>query len=144
MGELRPHKIVTGCLVFNGKEEFILVTEKDTKKLNLPSGGLEHETLSAGAERENKEEDGLRVKLDFIVGFYHNHNRKGKNVLKVIYAGHPVGGKLDNHMGAAYYSRWQLSKIPDRKLHDPLMIRWAVSDYFKGIEYPLEAIRECS
>jgi len=144
MGELRPHKLVTGCLVLNKNEEFILITEADTGKLNFPSGGLENETIAFGAKRENKEEAGLRVTLDSIVGFYHNHNRKGKNVLKVIYVAYPAGGKLDDYMEACYYSRGQLSRIPDRKLHDPRAIRWAVRDYFKGIKYPLETIREYS
>jgi ADP-ribose pyrophosphatase YjhB (NUDIX family) len=136
------HKVVVGCLVLNKAEEFILVKE-DNGKLNFPCGGLEDELMPNGAKRETKEETGLRVALDFLIGIYHNPNRNGKNVVKVIYAAHPVGGKLDDHMDAHYVSRREFSRIPNRKLRD-IAVRMAVNDYFKGKEYSINVIQKYS
>jgi ADP-ribose pyrophosphatase YjhB (NUDIX family) len=142
MGALREHKIVTGCLVLNKDEEFLLVVEQNGK-INLPCGGLEEELISAGAKREVREETGLVVALDFIVGIYHNPNRNDKNVVKIIYAAHPVGGKLNRHMEARYYSLGQFRRIPNKKLRD-MAVRMAVNDYFKGKEYKADVFRKYS
>jgi ADP-ribose pyrophosphatase YjhB (NUDIX family) len=139
---MREHKVVVGCLVLNKAEEFILVKE-DNGKLNFPCGGLEDELMPNGAKRETTEETGLRVALDFLIGIYHNPNRNGKNVVKAIYAAHVVGGKINDHMNAEYYSRREFNKIPNRKLRD-IAVRMAVNDYFKGKEYSIDVIKQYS
>jgi len=139
---MREHKVVVGCLVLNKAEEFILVQENNGK-LNFPCGGLEDELMPNGAKRETKEETGLRVALDFLIGIYHNPNRNGKNVVKAIYAAHVIGGKLSDHMNAEYYSRREFSKVPNRKLRD-IAVRMAVNDYFKGKEYLIDVIKQYS
>src|SRR5574341_1092815 len=135
MGE-QTYKIVVGALVLDKNERFILV-EEENGQLNLPCGGLEKEVVAAGAKREITEETGLRVALDFVIGIYTNPNRNGKNVIKIIYAAHPTGGKLSTHQGARYCSRNVFNKIPKRKLRDAA-VRMAVNDYFKGKEYSLD------
>ncbi len=141
MGE-QQYKIVVGALVLDKKERFILV-EEENGQLNFPCGGLEKEVIKEGAKREITEETGLRVALDFVIGVYHNPSRNGKNVIKIIYAAHPTGGKLSDHQGARYFSRSTFNKIPKKKLRDAA-VKMAVNDYFKGKEYQLDAIRQYS
>ncbi|MEM3154487.1 MAG: NUDIX domain-containing protein [Candidatus Woesearchaeota archaeon] len=133
-------KIVVGGLVLGKDEKFVLV-EEENGQLNFPCGGLEKEAIEAGAKREITEETGLRVALDFVIGVYHNPNRNEKNVIKIIYAAHPVGGKLSDHQGARFYTRQEFNKIPRRKLRDNAV--WmAVDDYFKNREHSNSVIRE--
>jgi len=138
----QKYKTVIGALVLNKHEEFVLV-EEENGQLNLPCGGLEKETLKEGARREVKEETGLKVKLDFIIGFYCNPKRDGKNVIKIIYAAHPIGGKLGGKQNPQYYSRRDFNKIPKKKLRDAA-IEKVVNDYFKDKEYSLKAVRQYS
>lgn len=137
---MREHKITVGAFVPNRKGEFILV-EEDTGRLNLPSGTLEDETVPKCGKREFKEETGLIIVLDYVIGIYQNHNRNGRNALKIFYKGHPVGGELDDHMNAGYYDRWHFSRIPERKLHDPV-VRTVVADFYRGKRYPLDIIKQ--
>lgn len=143
-------KVIVGGLVVNSKDEFAIVQEKKPEirgLWNLSMGGLEdHEDIIKGAKREMEEETGLKVRIYLFVRTYHNPDREGKNVIKFIYAAHPVRGKLKcpkDLLDVKWISYKDFKKIPDKKLRDS-SVRMAVDDYFAGIGYPIDSVKRYS
>ena len=93
-----------------------------------------------------EEETGFKVKIYHCVGVYHNPDREGKNVVKFIYAAHPIKGKLKcpkDLMDVKWISYKDFKKIPEKKLRDS-SVRMAVDDYFAGKGYPVDIVKKYS
>lgn len=69
-GSSTPFRIGVYALVFD-KGEILLALRRDIHWWNLPGGGLERgETVEEGVCREVREETGLGVEVDHLVGVY--------------------------------------------------------------------------
>ncbi len=67
----RQFRIAVYALIFNPKHEILLALRRDIDWWNLPGGGLElGETIEEGVCREVREETGLEVEVDHLVGVY--------------------------------------------------------------------------
>lgn len=75
--------ITVSVLIENEKGEILFLQEKDKKvygKYNLPGGHLElNETLLDCAVREVKEETGIVIEPEYLIGFY-QHNKRGNGI----------------------------------------------------------------
>jgi ADP-ribose pyrophosphatase YjhB (NUDIX family) len=61
----------SSVVVFNAKQEILLVLREDARVWALPAGGLEPgETFEQAAIREVREETGYDVELERLVGKY--------------------------------------------------------------------------
>ena len=83
-------------------KKWLLVQEQD-RSWYLPAGQVEPgEILEAAAQRETREEAGLAIKLDGVVRVEHSPLPDGIARCRVIFLGHPIGGK-------------RIKRIPDRE-----------------------------
>ncbi|HEY7113727.1 MAG TPA: NUDIX hydrolase [Thermoanaerobaculia bacterium] len=83
----------------------------------LPGGFCEwKETTENCCARETLEETGLRVRVGELLGVYSKPDRdpRGHNVT-VLYAAHPVGGRLkggDDAADARFFTKRELRRLP--------------------------------
>jgi 8-oxo-dGTP diphosphatase len=114
------HIVAGGLLERDGK--FLLVNAKIgvPKGLwNLPAGRVgEGETIEETAVREVKEETGLDVKIQGIVGVYHRlKNKYGNNMIRVNFRMEILGGELnppeDEISEAGWFSLEEIKAMPD-------------------------------
>ncbi len=81
------------------KDSVVLIKRKNPPYKGswaLPGGFVEYgETVESAALRETKEETGLDVVLDGIVGVYSNPERDPRgHIISICFLGHKIGGKL--------------------------------------------------
>lgn len=136
--------IVGGIVVKDGR--FVMVKEKKKEiegLWNLPMGGLEdNEKIVDGAKREMEEETGMNVKIEKLIGVYHNPNRDSVNVFKFVFLASVISGELhcpeDLHE-VKWISAEEFKKIPDKQLRDS-SIKLSVNDWLRGKAYPVDII----
>jgi ADP-ribose pyrophosphatase YjhB (NUDIX family) len=88
----------------NHRGELLLLRRADSGRWTIPTGGLKkHETLSACAIRECREETGLMVELVGLVGVFSDPRHRiaypdgeVRVPVNVCFHGYPVSGKLAN------------------------------------------------
>lgn len=93
MPDFRPlFTIGTFAVIFNGEGRVLLSHRRDMDAWNLPGGGLEPGELpDAGACREVREETGLEVVVDRLVGVY---GKPTRNELVFTFVCHVVDGTV--------------------------------------------------
>src|SRR5512147_3199606 len=93
MPDLRPlFTIGTFAVIFNEEGRVLLSHRRDMDAWNLPGGGLEAGELpDAGACREVREETGLEVEVERLVGVY---GKTGRNELVFAFVCRVVGGEV--------------------------------------------------
>ncbi len=94
MGEFKG---AAGAAITDSEGRILLVKRCDCGKWGIPGGLMEFgETLAQTAVREAKEETGLDIELDKLVGVYSGYlTRDGKRQPIVgLFAAHAVGGEL--------------------------------------------------
>ena len=98
---------------------------------DIPGGFLEaDEPPEKGALREAREETGLRIKLDRLIGLY--HDKSGDDyTFNAYYAAHVVGGREQAGDDASDVRWFRLSKIPTR-LAFPNHTRAVMRDWRRG------------
>jgi 8-oxo-dGTP diphosphatase len=119
----------TGTLIQNDSGEILLVQEGKEHvkgKWNLPSGGFAkedeeiEETIKEAAVRETREETGLKVKLEGLIGIYtRDAERTDKKNTNVIFKAYKVGGDLDPNkeeeiIDARYFSYEEIENLDTR------------------------------
>ena len=88
----RQFRIAVYALIFNPEHEILLALRRDIDWWNLPGGGLElGETVEEGVCREVREETGLEVEVDHLVGVY---SKPQKQEIVLTFLCHVLGGTL--------------------------------------------------
>ncbi len=93
MSDTRPlFTIGTFAIIFNEQGQVLLSHRRDMDAWNLPGGGLEPGELpDQGVRREVREETGLEVVTERLVGVY---GKPGRNELVFAFVCRVVGGEL--------------------------------------------------
>ncbi|MGS0675294.1 NUDIX hydrolase [Shewanella sp. 125m-1] len=138
----------TVACVIEAQGQFLLVEEliEGELKYNQPAGHLEpHESILAACIREVKEETGLRIKPQGLVGIY--HFSASDSLAFVRYTFHL---KLDQVklstpedpaiIGLKWYSFAEIKALSNQ-LRSPLVIK-SISDYLAGKNYDLSIIND--
>ena len=87
----RQFRIAVYALIFR-EHEILLALRRDTDWWNLPGGGLElGETVEEGVCREVREETGLEVEVDHLVGVY---SKPQKQEIVLTFLCRTLGGTL--------------------------------------------------
>ena len=77
------------------EDKVLLIRRRDAEIWALPAGGIEaNETVAEAAVREVKEETGVDVHLERLVGIYSSPNWFGGGNHTVVFAARPIGGDL--------------------------------------------------
>ncbi len=85
---------VSVAVINDGK--ILLTRREDFEVWCIPGGALEDgESLAEAARREIREETGLDVELERLVGIYSAPQGPGNGRHILLFAGKPVGGQLD-------------------------------------------------
>jgi len=115
-----------GTLIQNESGEILLIQEGKEHvkgKWNLPSGGFskedekKEETIGEAAIRETREETGLKVELEGLIGIYtRDAERTDKKNTNVIFEASKVGGDLSPNMeeevlDAQYFSLEEIKEL---------------------------------
>ena len=143
--------VLVGCaaLVRDAAGRYLLVQESKVSargRYNLPAGRLARdETLTEAAVREAREETGLHVAIENVVGFYHcPRTSEGFAVLNVVFAAHAVGGSLvtsDEHPDVRFFYRDEIADLQLRLLLRGTHIPLAIEDHERGQRLPLSVVQ---
>ena len=112
------------------------------EKWNFPAGRLEKDVdVLENTIKEAKEETGYDVKLEGLVGVYHEFRKGGTNPLIVVFKSNIVGGKLapdeNEIMDAGWFSLEEIKKKDLRKSY----ILKSIDDLRKRGLLPLGVVR---
>jgi len=101
-------------VLFDQKGRVLLCHRRDLDIWNLPGGSVESGELpNEAAVRETKEETGLKVKIQGLVGVY---GKPHKDELVFVFTGRVIGGKLkttNESDGCVYF---KIRKIPENTI----------------------------
>ncbi len=124
----------------DGKIVLVLRGENPGKGLwCLPAGFMEiDETLEQAAQRECREETGLIVTTDDLVGVWsYFHREKGTAGVLVVYTAHIVGGELKPGSDSVDVRFFAPEEIPEEQLafwtHRAALARWRSNAYRTAI-----------
>jgi ADP-ribose pyrophosphatase YjhB (NUDIX family) len=141
----RPVCPKCGHIAFrNAKPAVGLLVERDGKVLfvrrgrapfkgfwDIPGGFLEaDEPPERGAKREAREETGLRIAIDGLIGVYHDTNGPDYTI-NVYYRAHPTAGREQAGDDASELRWFPASRIP-RRLAFPGHTRRVMRDWRRG------------
>ncbi|MDY6876565.1 MAG: NUDIX domain-containing protein [Chloroflexota bacterium] len=106
----------SSVVVFNDKQEILLVLREDARVWALPAGGLESsETFEQAAIREVREETGYNIELERLVGkYWRPQYPKGGDRMQV-FVGKAISGDISEHDWESIAVRWfPLDALPKR------------------------------
>ncbi|PIE22271.1 MAG: hypothetical protein CSA62_13265 [Planctomycetota bacterium] len=114
--------------------------------LNLPGGHLEPgESLVDCARREAREETGLEVDPQRLLGVYTGILSSGVHALRFVFLAEELGGQLrpgEDIDQLLWCSASELLACEDGKLVAPAMLRRILADLQSGQAWPLDVLRE--
>src|SRR3970040_1699221 len=98
----------------------------------FPGGFMEiDETVEECAVRETREEVGVEVRLDALVGVYSRPAPVGPGIVSIVYRGRVTGGAVDVGREALEARWFRPEEIPwDELAYETT--RWALRDWLKG------------
>jgi ADP-ribose pyrophosphatase YjhB (NUDIX family) len=141
--------VIIGCcnLIADG-DRYLLVKEAKASarsRYNLPAGKPEvGETLTEAAVREAREETGLTVAIDHLVGIYHCPKAsEGFGVVNFVFAVRPLAGTLatsPTHPDVRYFSRVEIAALAAEGMVRGTHIERAIDDHAAGRALPLSII----
>lgn len=111
------HRVATDIVVTDGDR--VVLIERGQEPFEgmwcLPGGHVEQgEQVRDAAVREVREETGLDVELERVLGIYDAPGRDPRGpVISVAYVARPVGGELDAATDAAGAAWFDLEELPD-------------------------------
>lgn len=118
-------------------DKILLQRRSDNGAWGLIGGILEMgETYHQGALREIKEETGLDVNLDYLVGIYHGFNMKWPSgdeahAICAVFKASIVGGELKKDhesLDLKFFSKDEIPSIPAEDHKE------AIKDFFNGVK----------
>ena len=126
-------KPAVGLLLERDGEVLLVRRERAPYKgyWDIPGGFLEaEESAKEGAKREAREETGLRIAVDGLLGVY--HDKSGDDyTFNVYYRAHPVGGR-EKAGDDASELRWFPTRAIPRRIAFPGHTRAVLRDWRKG------------
>ena len=137
------------CNLVVESNAYLLVRESKPlarARFNLPAGKLEvGETLVEAAERECREETGLLVRVERLVGIYQcPRTSEGFAVVNFVLASVQVGGALTTsprHPEIGFFSLVAIAELAVRHQLRGTHIERSIGDYKAGIGYPLSLVQ---
>lgn len=138
--------LICGAIVVDDRGRIAMVKEGKQwarGKWSFPGGKLEQgEGIPEAARREVREEAGINVKIQGLIGIY----RETKyNVTYFMFLAKPTEVKLRHRKGEVLDARWFTEKeildLKDTELRSQVM-RQQFSDWKSGKLYPLSVIRK--
>jgi ADP-ribose pyrophosphatase YjhB (NUDIX family) len=141
--------VIIGCcnlIVEDDRYLFVREAKESARsRYNLPAGKPEvGETLIEAAMREAKEETGLEIAVDHLVGLYHcPKTSEGFGVLNFVFVCHAVGGELctsPQHPEVRYFSRAEVAELALERLIRGTHIERAIDDHARGKQLPLDLV----
>ena len=142
--------VIIGCCSLVERDgAYLLVRESKPSaraRFNLPAGKPEvGETLLEAAVREAKEETGLNVAIDHIVGLFHcPRTSEGFGVVNFVFAAEVTGGAIvitEAHPEVRYFERAEVADLARRRLLRGSHIELAIDGHARGQRLPLEILR---
>jgi ADP-ribose pyrophosphatase YjhB (NUDIX family) len=139
-----PHVTVASIVERDARYLCVLEEADGARVHNQPAGHLEPgEGLVDAAVRETREETGLRLHPQALVGVYRwAHPRSGETFLRFTFCGAVEAGEPEPQdpdiCAAQWLSRAELAAAP---LRSPLVLR-SIDDYLAGHRYPLSLLAE--
>ena len=120
-----------GIAILSG-DKVLLTKREDFEVWCLPGGSVEDgETLAQTARREAREETGLEVRINRLVGIYSNPNWRNGGSHEIVFAASPVGGALSPDPREVIETGWfGLSDLPEPIL--PWMVQ-QIRDALTGV-----------
>jgi len=130
-------KVICGAVVIKDNM-FVLVKEAQKHvygKWNFPAGHLDlDEDIFQATLREVKEETNLDIKLDGLIGIYQNKSQQENNVIKFIFKGSVIKGKLKHCKTELLDAKWftfkEFNNLKDSDLRT-MDLRTTIKDYQK-------------
>jgi len=108
--ERTPFVIGIFALIFQGREHVLLGRRRDYDVWNLPGGGLRQgEAVAEGIVREVKEETGLIVDVERLVGVY---SKPYKNEVVLTFVCHRMSGELRPTEEATEWRYFSVDELP--------------------------------
>lgn len=141
--------VIVGCgNLVERHGSYLLVRESKPSaraRFNLPAGKPEvGETLAEAAVREAKEETGLDVAVDHLVGLYQcPQTSEGFGVVNFVFASRVVGGDLATssaHPEVGFFTRAEIRDLAGRRLLRGTHIELAIDDHARGQRLPLDVL----
>ncbi len=137
--------VICGAIVVDDKGRIAMVKEAKRwarGKWNWPAGKLEQgEGIIDAARREVREETGLEVKVQGLIGIYRNTE---DNVMFFVFLARPVRGEIRHRKGELLDARWftvkELMKMKDSEFRSDVLRR-VMGDWKSGKLYPVSMIK---
>ena len=134
-----------GCIVSDDAGRYLIVREAKESargRYALPAGKLElGETLVEAAVREVREETGLDVEVERLVGIWHcPETSEGFGVVNFVFAGRVVGGIAGpsaEHPEVAWLTRAEITALGEAGLLRGMHVERALDAYEGGVSAPL-------
>ena len=140
----RPQLLVHVSVAVLREESVLMVREMKPDVLdrwNLPGGHAERgESILAAAQRELREETGLVLPLESLIGIY-----SGPSSVRFAFAARDLGSEQphagDEISAVQYVPLEELSNWPTRDLVSAPMLQLIIDDVRNGSTYPIAAFR---
>ena len=143
------HVIIGCCNLIADEGRYLLVKEAKAsarRRYNLPAGKPKvGETLVDAAAREAREETGLTVAIEALVGVYHcPKTSEGHGVVNFVFVARPLAGKIaasSAHPEVRYFSRAEVAALAADGMIRGTHIERAIDQYEAGNALPLSLIQ---
>lgn len=144
------HVVIVGCcnVIADGLGRYLLVRESkesSRRRYNLPAGKPElGESLADAAAREAREETGLTVRPERLVGIWHcPETSEGFGVVNFVFSSRVEGGvptSSDEHPEVRFFTRAEIADLSARRLLRGMHIEPALEAYERGDSVPGVAV----